>query len=49
MDIYYEFGSGNEYLRTPYNAVCFSNPSTALKYQVLLEAMIAEDVLISHE
>ena len=49
MDIYYKFGSGNEYLRTPYNAVCFSNPDTALKYQEFLETTIAGDVLFSDE
>ncbi len=49
VEIYYKFGSGNEYLRTPYNAVCFSNPHTALKYQELLETTVAGDVLFSDE
>lgn len=49
LEIYYKFGSGNEYLRTPYNAVCFSCPDTALKYQELLETTIAGDVLFSDE
>ncbi len=49
MEIYYKFGSGNEYLRNPYNAVCFSNPDTALKYQEFLETTIAGDVLFSDE
>ena len=49
LEIYYKFGSGNEYLRTPYNAVCFSHPDTALKYQELLETTIAGDVLFSDE
>jgi hypothetical protein len=49
LEIYYKFGSGNEYLRTPYNAVCFSHPDIALKYQELLETTIAGDVLFSDE
>lgn len=48
-EIYYKFGSGSEYLRSPYNAVCFSNPDTALKYQEFLETAIAGDVLFSDE
>ena len=47
LDIYYEFGSGNEYLLTPYSAVCFSNPDVALKYQELLETTIAGDILFA--
>jgi len=49
LDIYYKFGSGNEYLRAPYNTVCFNNPDAALKYQELLETTIAGDVLFSDE
>ena len=49
LDIYYEFGSGNEYLLTPYSAVCFSNPDVALKYQELLETTIAGDILFADE
>lgn len=49
LEIYYKFGSGNEYLRTPYNEVCFSHPDIALKYQELLETTIAGDVLFSDE
>lgn len=49
LDIYYKFGSGNEYLLTPYSTVCFSNPDVALKYQELLETSIAGDVLFDNE
>ena len=49
LDIYYEFGSGNEYLSTPYSALCFSNPDVALKYQELLETSIAGNVLFDDE
>lgn len=49
LDIYYRFGSGNEYLLTPYSTVCFSNPDVALKYQELLETSIAGDVLFDDE
>jgi len=47
LDIYLKFGSGNEYLRSPYNSVCFTHPDIALKYQLLLESTIAADVLFS--
>jgi hypothetical protein len=48
-DIYCNFGSGSEYLRSSYNKICFSNPELALKYQELLEAKVAGDVLFSDE
>jgi hypothetical protein len=49
MEIYFKFGSGNEYLRSPYDGVCMKNPDIALKYQVLLESVIDKDVLFTDE
>jgi hypothetical protein len=35
-DIYHTYGSANEYLRVPYNSICFDNPKLALYYQELM-------------
>lgn len=49
FELYFKLGSGNEYLRSPYDLVCMENPEIALKYQVLLETVIDKDVLFTDE
>jgi hypothetical protein len=45
LQIYYNYGSGSEYLLQPYNQICLDHPKEAAKYQELLETNIAGDVL----
>lgn len=48
-DIYNEYGSGNEYLRSAYDDTCSTYHKFALAYQIHLEKEIAGDVLFLDE
>ena len=47
--IYEKYGSANEYLRTPYDNICLTNASIALKYQHAMETHVAGDALFTYD
>jgi hypothetical protein len=49
IDVYCDYGSGNDYLREAYDITCFSQPRFASNYQEYLETNVAGDVLFSNE